>query len=104
MHTTDLAAATAALCLLARQLRRAPHIERLQISLLAARADMGPKDALAERNAQLVGFVLRAFKEALQVNCALRCETPLLTYLQNIQFMLAVQGAVPTGVGKHEIG
>jgi hypothetical protein len=76
-HALDLAATTAALCLLAQQLPRAAHVRRLQISLLAARAEVGhgggPSEVLADRNAQLVGLVLRALRESLRVNCSLRC-------------------------------
>jgi hypothetical protein len=43
-HALDLAATTAALCLLGRALRNAPGLRRLQLSLLAAKADMGPAE------------------------------------------------------------
>jgi hypothetical protein len=40
-HALDLAATTAALCLLARAVRNAPNLRRMQLSLLAAKPDMG---------------------------------------------------------------
>ena len=75
-HALDLAASTAALCLLVSRLRWAPQLQRLQISMLTAIEDGGggtAQEHTAERHAQLEMRVLRALKEAMQ--CApLRCE------------------------------
>ena len=76
-HALDLAAATAALCLLAGRLRGAPQLQRLQISMLTAIEEGGPggpaQQHMATRHAQLERRVLRALKEALHSNTSLRC-------------------------------
>ena len=78
-HALDLAASTAALCLLVSRLRWAPQLQRLQISMLTAFEDGGggiAQEHTAERHAQLEMRVLRALKEAMQ--CApLRYVIPL---------------------------
>ena len=83
-HALDLAASTAALCLLVSRLRGAPQLRRLQISMLTAIEDGGggiAQQHMAERHAQLEMRVLRALKEALQCT-SLRCDSSFGPYAE----------------------
>ena len=91
-HALDLAASTAALCLLVSRLQGAHWLQRLQISMLTAIEEGGgglAQQHTAERHAQLEMRVLRALKEAMQYSSLryvatirpMRCvpDTPELT-------------------------
>ena len=74
-HALDLAASTAALCLLVSRLKGATQLQRLQISMLTAIEDGGggiAQQHTAGRHAQLEMRVLRALKEAMQCTSSLR--------------------------------
>ena len=77
-HALDLAASTAALCLLVGRLRGAPQLGRLQINMLTAIEDGGGGPAqqpMAARHAALEMRVLRSLKETMADNASLRCAT-----------------------------
>ena len=75
-HALDLAASTAALCLLIGRLKAAPQMRRLQISMLTAMDEPGwggpGQQHIAERHAQLEMRVLRTLKDAMQCSTSLR--------------------------------
>ena len=83
-HALDLAASTAALCLLVGRLRGAPQLARLQISMLTAIEDGGggpARQPMAARHAALEMRVLRSLKETMADNASLRCATLLELHL-----------------------
>ena len=75
-HALDLAATTAALCLLVGRLRGAPQLRRLQISMLTVMEESGygmpGQDLIVERHSQLEKRVLRALRDVMQYSTSLR--------------------------------
>ena len=75
-HALDLAASTAALCLLVGRLRGAPQLRRLQISMLTVMEESGygmpGQKHIVERHSQLEKRVLRALRDAMQYTTSLR--------------------------------
>ena len=75
-HALDLAASTAALCLLIARLRGAPQLRRLQISMLTVMEESGwgmpGQEHIVERHSQLEKRVLRALRDAMQYTTSLR--------------------------------
>ncbi|CAK0786488.1 hypothetical protein CVIRNUC_009701 [Coccomyxa viridis] len=92
-HALDLAASTAALCLLVGRLRGAPQLRRLQISMLTVMEESGygmpGQEHIVERHSQLEKRVLRALRDAMQYTTSLR----LLSLKASYASMLALDWA-----------